>query len=676
MATLLAWSTGSDKVIGNAVEGGSKILSAAGRRNLLLSGLNAASIGDSIFNRKQPWASQSFCLTKSAYSLIKRKKKKKIDPSEASSIIRRVLSENARDYKGTYAITIVALLLVALSSGFLAFQMEPVINKIFYEQRLDLIPIICGTLLLAFIVRGMASYVQSVQLAKIGNNLVARYQKRMFDHLMKLGLDFYSDARSGHLAAQVNQNVNGIRDVMSITITSITRDVIGLVGLVAVMFYKDPMLSLVVFLIGPPLIYAVSYISRRIRSVTRELVDLNSHLLGAMQESVQGIAIVKAFTMEDQLRGKLYNLIDRSEERSNKIARVSERTTPISEILAGFAVAGVLAYGGYRAIINQEPPGAMFAFITALLLAYDPARRLARLQVGLERALVNARMIYEILDIEPHQADAPDAHTLEVTKGDIRFDDVHFSYGDTEVLHGISFAAQSGKVTAVVGASGAGKSTLIALTQRFYDIDSGKILIDDQDIAKVTKTSLRHQIAYVSQQPYLFEGTIADNIRYGRPDATDAEILEAAKLAHADEFIVQQPMGYDTPVGENGVTLSGGQRQRLSIARAIIRNAPILLLDEATSALDNESEKRVQQALEHVMQGRTTIVIAHRLSTIVNADHIVVMENGYVVEEGIHNKLITIENGIYARFYQLQSGKSGDALTDEQINEKTSGEQI
>lgn len=596
--------------------------------------------------------------------MSKLKKKKKINPSEAGSIIRRVLSENARDYKGTYAVTIIALLLVALSSGFLAFQMEPVINKIFYEQRIDLIPIICGTLFLAFIVRGLASYVQSVQLAKIGNNLVARYQKRLFDHLLKLGLDFYSDARSGHLAAQINQNVNGIRDVLSITVTSIARDAIGLIGLIAVMFYKDPVLSLIVFLIGPPLILAVAYISRRIRSVTRDLVGLNSHLLGAMQETVQGIAIVKAFTMEDQLRGKLYNLIDRSEERSNKIARVSERTTPISEILAGFAVAGVLAYGGYRAIINQEPPGAMFAFITALLLAYDPARRLARLQVGLERALVNARMIYEILDVEPRQADAANAGTLQVNKGEIRFDDVHFSYGHTEVLHGISFVADPGKVTAVIGASGAGKSTLIALTQRFYDINNGKILIDGQDISQVTKDSLRHKIAYVSQQPYLFEGTIADNIRYGRPDATDAEILEAAKLAHADEFIVQQPMGYDTPVGENGITLSGGQRQRLSIARAIIRNAPILLLDEATSALDNESEKRVQQALEQVMQGRTTIVIAHRLSTIVSADHIVVMENGYVVEEGRHDALISIENGIYARFYQLQSGQADTVELD------------
>ncbi|MGH9915682.1 MAG: ABC transporter ATP-binding protein, partial [Pyrinomonadaceae bacterium] len=254
---------------------------------------------------------------------------------------------------------------------------------------------------------------------------------------------------------------------------------------------------------------------------------------------------------------------------------------------------------------------------------------------------------------------------ITVPTGEVQFDNVRFSYGnEIPVLHGISFTAEAGKTTAIVGASGAGKSTLIGLVQRFYDIDSGRILIDGQDIAYVSKKSLRQSIAYVSQQPYLFEGTIADNIRYGRPDATDEEVIEAAKLANADEFIRQQPQSYGTEVGENGATLSGGQRQRLSIARAIVRNAAILLLDEATSALDNESEKRVQQALEHVMQGRTTIVIAHRLSTIVNADHIVVMEAGRVVEEGVHETLLGVPNGIYARFYQLQ-GKEESLIIDD-----------
>jgi ATP-binding cassette subfamily B protein len=404
---------------------------------------------------------------------------------------------------------------------------------------------------------------------------------------------------------------------------------------------------------------------RRLRQVTRESVEINSRLIGAMQEATQGIAIVKAFTMESQLSRKMAVLVESAEGRANKIARVSERVSPIAEVLAGFAIAGVIAYAGYRAAYDQQPPGAVFAFITALLLAYDPARRLARVQVNLERSLVNARMIYEILDLEPRQGDAPDARPLDVKSGRIGFHGVSFGYAPgLPVLHGLSFVAEAGRTTAIVGGSGAGKSTLVALLQRFHDLDGGRIEIDGQDIARVTKQSLRRSIAYVSQQPYLFEGTIRDNIRYGREDASDAEIEAAARLAHADEFIRQQPLGYDTPVGENGVTLSGGQRQRLSIARAIVREAPILLLDEATSALDNESEARVQEALQSVMEGRTTIVIAHRLSTVIGADHIVVLEEGRLVEEGTHQSLMADPGSTYARYHRLH-GKAGlDLVAD------------
>lgn len=596
------------------------------------------------------------------------KKKKTLDPAATTQMIRRVLSENFSAHKASYAKAIAGSLMISGTTVFVGYIMKDVINDIFYAQRVDLIAIISGSILLAFIMRGLGSYIQAVQLAKIGNNLAASYQKRMFAHLMKLGLNFYNDSRSGHLAAQINQNISGVRDLMNMTVTSLARDAVMLIGLLAVMVYQEPYLSLYTLLIAPPLILTVTYVSRRIRTISREVVHLNSHLLGAMQETTQGIAIVKAFTMEDQLRGKLDDLIERAETRSNKIASVSERVTPISEILAGVAIAAVIAYAGYRSIAEQTPPGSMFAFITSMMLAYDPARRLARLQVTVERALVNARMIYEILDLTPAQSDRADAVPIKVENGTIRFEDVQFAYkpkDDPEyqrVLNGINFVAKAGETTAIVGASGAGKSTLITLIQRFYDVSDGRILIDDQDIAGVTVHSLRHSIAYVSQQPYLFEGTIADNIRYGRPDATEAEIIEAAKLANAHEFIIRQPQGYDSPVGENGVTLSGGQRQRLSIARAIVRNAPILLLDEATSALDNDSEKKVQQALDTIMQDRTTIVIAHRLSTVVNADKIIVMEAGNIVEEGRHADLISIENGIYARFYQLQAAPEAEAL--------------
>ncbi len=324
----------------------------------------------------------------------------------------------------------------------------------------------------------------------------------------------------------------------------------------------------------------------------------------------------------------------------------------------------MLAYAAFRSIYNDVQPGAFFAFVTALLMAYDPARRLARLQVSLERAVVNARMIYEILDTVPHQRDKPDARELVLSGAQIEFHNVRFGYnqGD-DILKGVSFTAEGGKTTALVGPSGAGKSTVISLIPRFYDPSEGEIRIDGQDIAGVTKQSLRNGLAYVSQQPYLFEGTIRDNIRYGRPGATDAEVEDAARLAFAHDFILAQPQGYDTPVGENGITLSGGQRQRLSIARALVRKAPILLLDEATSALDTESEAAVQKALDHAMDGRTVVVIAHRLSTVVNADKIIVMKDGLVVEEGTHEALAQRSDGLYARLHNLQ-GNTAQTVDD------------
>ncbi|MGN6465316.1 MAG: ABC transporter ATP-binding protein [Rhizobiaceae bacterium] len=595
----------------------------------------------------------------------KRRRHPPAAPGEVLAILRRILAENGREYAGSYATTIVCLLAVAASTGFSAWIMRDVVDKVFYKQQYGLLTLICGGIVAAFAIRGIASYLQAVLLAKIGNNLVARYQQRMFDHLMLLGVSYFTATRSGQLAARINQNVSGVRDLLSLTLTSVARDAVSVIGLVGVMVFQDPLLSAIALCIAPPLVFAINYLMRRLRRVTREAVEFNSRLIGAMQEATQGIAIVKAFTMEDQLSSKLNTLILEAEKRSNKIARVSERMSPISEVLAGFAIAGVIGYAGYRAAYQGVPPGSVFAFITALLLAYDPARRLAKVQVGLEKALVNARMIYEILDIDPHQRDAENARELVVGSAEVRFREVSFSYAEKlPVLNNVTFTAEPGKMTALVGASGAGKSTLVALLERFYDLDSGSIEIDGQDISKVTKRSLRQSLGYVSQQPYLFEGTIRDNIRYGRPDATDEEVEAAARLAHADEFIRQQEHGYETLVGENGATLSGGQRQRLSIARAIVRNAPILVLDEATSALDNESELRVQQALNTVMKGRTTIVIAHRLSTVVDADTIVVLDEGQVIEQGSHQALLEKTDGVYARFYRVRNDKGLQLVDD------------
>lgn len=585
-----------------------------------------------------------------------KEKKRHVDSSTVVSVLKRIISENGRDHVRGYAFAIGCLVLVALSTAFTAWIMEKVVNEAFANRRADIVWLICGSILAAFVLRGFATYGQAVALSKISNNIVARYQRRLYSHLMTLSVGFFSEARSSHLAAQISQNIAGIRDVMNLTVTSTARDLLTLVALIGVMVSKDWVLSLIVFAVAPPLLYALRYVSRRLRLATRESVEVNSRVLGAMQETVQGIAVVKGFTMEQELEKKVNKIILTAEARSNRIARLSERTSPLTETFAGFAISSVLAYAAFRSIYHDVPPGAFFAFVTALLMAYDPARRLAKLQVQMDRAVVNAQMIYALLDLQPAQREKPGAPDLAISEAKVELKDVTFSYAaGSPILRGVSLVAEGGKTTALVGPSGAGKSTIINLIPRFYDPAEGEILVDGQNIAEVTKSSLRHQLAYVSQQPYLFEGSIRDNIRYGRPEATDEEIEEAAKLANAHEFIMAQPEGYETPVGENGVTLSGGQRQRLSIARALVRNAPILLLDEATSALDNASEALVQKALDTAMRGRTVIVIAHRLSTVVNADKIVVMQDGRVVEEGTHEELAQRKQGLYARLNNLQA---------------------
>jgi ATP-binding cassette, subfamily B, bacterial MsbA len=449
---------------------------------------------------------------------------RRLEPGDIVAVIKRVLSENFREYVPLYLLALFFLLAAGAATALMPWMMQPLVDEIFYRERYELVPWISAAVAAIFFVRGLANYGQAVVLARIGNNLVARYQRRLFSHLMRLGLDFFNETRSGRLAARINENVLGVRDMLGMTLKSIAGDAVLLVALLVVMVLQDPVLSLIAFVIGPPLIIAVNYLMRRLRRVTRESVEINSHLVGAMQESVQGIAIVKAFTMENQLSRKLASLIADAENRANRIARVSERVTPISEILAGLIIAAVIAYAAYRSAGTGEPPGSVMAFITALLLAYEPARRLARVQVNLERALVNARMIYEILDLEPHQRDRPGAGELHIGPGEVRLERVRFSYETGQrVLDDVSFTAAAGKVTAIVGGSGAGKSTVIALIQRFYDLDSGAILIDGQDIGGVTKDSLRRSIAYVSQHPYLFEGSVADNIRYGRPEASRDE---------------------------------------------------------------------------------------------------------------------------------------------------------
>ncbi len=580
-------------------------------------------------------------------------------------------TENFKIYRRDYALAAICLLVIAFTTAFSAYLMGPIVKDVFYGNNFNRAVTLSAIVVGIFLLKGGMSYAQTVILNRIGNNLVARYQRRIFDHLLELDVHFFTKQHSAALVSQLNQNIIGVRDMLNTVVLSYVRDLVTLVGLLGVMLYRDPYMSAAMFIIGPLALMTLARYARRVKNIAREEVLINAQVATAMQEVSHGISVVKAFTMEEQLSKKLASLTVEAEARSNSIAAITARTSPLMETIAGFAIAAVIVYGGWRVINQGYEPSDLTSFMTALLLAYEPAKKLARLRVVIERSMVNARMIYEVLDTPAPQKNINGKVAFKLKKGNIEFKKVNFSYNDAGETHGevgeggqslldaprviqnLSFTAQAGKTTALVGPSGGGKSTIIALLQRFYEPESGTITIDGQDISTVTTHDLRAKIAYVSQHPVLFQGTVRDNLRYARPDASDAEIEEAAKNAQAHDFIKALPYGYDTPLGENGANLSGGQRQRLSIARAIVRDAPILLLDEATSALDNRSESMVQAALDELMKGRTTLVIAHRLSTISGADSIVVIDDGQVVDQGKHEELMAEGKGLYANFHNI-----------------------
>lgn len=588
-------------------------------------------------------------------------------------IVKRVLGENFHLYKFTYLIAILCMVAIAGTTAFSAYIIKDVVNDVFDDKKLSAAFGLAGIVLMVFFVKGMAGFGQHVLLNRIGNNIVARYQKRLYDHMLNLGVGYFADNRSAYLVGQINQNLLGIRELLNQLITVFARDLLSFLGLFYVMIIMDPYMTLGSLLLMPIAGYVISRYVKRIKKLARQNVNINSHVASSMIETAQGISVLKAFTMENQMQGRVSDLVDKAEHQANGIALINARTKPLTETLGGIAIAGAIAFGGYRVIELDGNNGAMLAFLAAAMLAYEPARRLASFRVDFEKSLVNARMIYELLDTPPRQADKPNAKPAKITKGKMEFKNINFAYSNEgiigdQVLNNVSFVAESGKTTALVGPSGGGKTTLVNLALRFHDLKSGSIKIDGQDIADMQVVGMREHMALVSQHPVLFEGSVADNIRFARPEASQAEIEDAAKLAQAHEFILEMPQGYDTPVGEMGSNLSGGQRQRLSIARALLRDAKILLLDEATSALDNKSEKLVQNALEKLMKGRTTIVVAHRLSTIQNADKIVVIDNGSVVEHGTHKTLMRGKNGLYA---SLQKISAAGAKTQTKLKAKT-----
>jgi ATP-binding cassette, subfamily B, bacterial MsbA len=573
---------------------------------------------------------------------------------DARDLIPRLIASDGRKHAWRYAQAFVFMALIAATTGAAAYMMKHVVDRIFVDGNYAMVWILGGSLMALFTIKGLASYGQMVTLAKIGNRIIADYQRKVYDSLLAQGVSFFAERHSTDFLNRMNAGASGARNVLDLIITSVGRDILTLFGLIIVMAIQDPVMMIFGLVTMPPAVYFIRALSRRTRHNIRQQFKGTGELLKTLQETVQGIRIVKSYNMEHAMRTRMTATVSEVEKVMNRIAKLKARSSPVMETLGGFAIAGFVIYAGHGVLAAGQMPGEFFSVITALLLAYEPAKRLARLHIDLSASLTQSRFMFELLDSLPVEHDEAAKASLVVARGQIEFREVAFRYRPTEpVLRGVSFVAAPGQTLALVGSSGSGKSTIMNLVVRFWDPQAGKILVDGQDIFQFSRRSLRDSIAYVGQDVFLFSSTIHDNIGMGRPGASESEIHAAAKAAFAHDFILGFPEGYDSPVGEHGVQISGGQRARIAIARAFLKNSPILLLDEPTSALDSESEREVQRALDALRASRTTLVIAHRLQTVIAADRICVVDNGRIVESGTHEELIA-RRGRYHDLYQTQ----------------------
>ncbi len=578
---------------------------------------------------------------------------KPLSRSDGLALLVRVFKENAPRYWPRYAAALVLMGLVAAATGASAWIMKSVINDVFIARDQAMIQMVALGVFVIFFVRGFADYGQVVIMNSIGRRIIGDHQKRLYIHLLDQGMEFFNSASLGQVVARVTHSAAGIRQVLDLVIRSLGKDALSLIALGTVMVMQDPILSLFALVVAPIVIISLRVLARRIRSIGQAEFSGMALIISGLKDSVLGIRVVKAFGLEERLIRDMGVAIDNTARRSMKISNLAARSSPLMETIVGIVLAGVIFYAGSGVANSERDAGSLFAFLMALLLAYEPAKRLARLHLSLETALIGVRILYAFIDRPIKLLDKPDASPLVITRGEVELRNVTFSYGKGAALTDMSVTFPAGRLSALVGGSGAGKSTIFSLIERFYDPQKGAVLIDGQDLRDVTSASLRAHIAYVTQEAFLFEGTIGENILAGRPDAEPDDVIAAAKAANAHDFIMEFPDGYDRVVGEGGANLSGGQRQRIAIARAMLRDAPILLLDEATSALDAQSEATVKEALDALMKDRTTIVIAHRLSTVRNADIIHVIEEGRLVESGTHDELVTA-GGVYANLSALQ----------------------
>lgn len=552
------------------------------------------------------------------------------------------------------------LAMVALTIGTLLGLIMPlivqdVVDVVFVERDLALLNRFTAFLCLIFFLQAICSFINRYNIAYGGERVVADLRREIYDHLMSLSLRFFADRRTGEIVSRVTNDVTTLQNSVTNNLVTLLQQVIMLVGGVFFLFWLEWQLTSII-LGGIPLVtLTMVYLGRKIRRVSTEVQDHLADASAVVEESISGIRIVKSFAREQYESSLFAAKIEQTFQAAMQRAKISAILAPIIGFMAFMSITITIWFGGYQVIQGRLSPGGLVAFLIYTMLVGGPIAALSGLYSQFQSALGATQRLFEILDLEPDITDAPAAITLPPIIGEVCFKAVSFEY-DTNipVIRNISLTVKPGQVVALVGPSGAGKTTLVNLIPRFYDVTAGSITIDGHDIREVTSLSLREQIGIVPQEAAIFSGTIAENIRYGKLEATLAEIEAAAQAANAHEFITNLPDGYHTRVGERGIKLSGGQRQRVAIARAILKNPRILILDEATSSLDSESERLVQEALERLMRSRTTFVIAHRLSTVVNADSIVVLQGGQIVEQGRHRELLNRSDGLYRKFHALQ----------------------
>ena len=563
------------------------------------------------------------------------------------------LLQYSRPYVWRIALAMVASLGVAGSDVTLAKLVEPFIDKVIAGKDYSLVNLAPFIVVGLAIIKGLSRYVQEYFIKTAGLLIVQDIRNDLYSHSLSLSLGFFSRASTGTLMSCVLNDVGVLQRSAADVLVEIIREGSTLIGLTTLAFYQDWRLALLAFTVLPLSVVPASVIGRRIKDNTRQSQGALGNLTGVLQESFSGVKVIKAFGSEGVEEKRFIDENKRFYRFMRKALKYDSASAPIIELLSSFGVAAVVWYGLHRVLAGQITQGELLSFVAAIGMMYGPLKKLTKINNNVQRAVGAAERVFEIMDESAEIVDAPDAIDLGRVKGSVVFENVDFRYDNDLVLKNFCISASPGEIVAIVGPSGAGKSTLVGLLARFYDPSAGNIYIDGVDLRQISQKCLKSNIAYVDQETFLFNRSIAENIRYGKPDATDAEVAQVSTLAFADDFIQQTLNGYETEIGDRGARLSGGQRQRLCIARALLKDAPLLILDEATSALDTESEAMVQKALLNLMANRTTFVIAHRLSTIMHADKIVVMAEGRILQVGTHTDLLR-QGGLYKRLYDMQ----------------------